>query len=388
MGLETLATRLAAVAPSATVAIAERARALKAQGHDVIDLGGGDPDFATAPHVVEAAAKAMADGATHYVDGAGLPTLREAIARSLAARGVSVDPRAGMLVTPGGKAALFEAVLAYVHEGVDVLLPEPAWVSYRPMVQLAGGRVVPVPLESTTGFRLTREALESAVTPRSRLLVLNTPSNPTGRVLDARELDVVARFAEEHDLLVFADEIYAGVGYGVPFASVAARRELAARTLTFDGCSKRHAMTGFRLGWVTGPEALLKPVKIVHSHLATCVAPFVQLAGVAALNGPQTLLAEMVAAWDQRRRVVAHALERLPGVRCPLPDGAFYAFVDVRQRGVGSVALAERLLAEKHVAVTPGVAFGAAGEGHLRLALTTSDDRLREAVARFAEVLG
>ena len=381
------ADRVRTLPPSATVAAAEQARALRAKGIDVVDLSGGDPDVPTAPHVCEAAAEAMRRGETHYVDGAGIPSLRAAIAAALRAhRGLEVEPDGGVLVTPGGKAALYEALHAYVGPGVDVLLPEPAWVSYRPMVALAGGRVVSVPLGDD--FTLSREALERAHTPASRVLLLCSPSNPTGHVLSSAELDAVEAFAVAHDLLVFSDEIYAHLCFdGRPHLSPGARPALRERTLVFDGFSKTYAMTGWRLGWVTGPPSLLAPVRVLHSHLATCAASFAQAAGVAALEGPQDLVGELHRVFDRRRRLVADALSALPGVRCPKPQGAFYAFVDLRQRGESSVALARRLLDEARVAVTPGAAFGEGGEGFIRLALTTGDARLLEGIERIGKVL-
>ncbi len=384
------ATRAAQVPPSPTVAVSERARALKAQGIDVIDLGGGDPDFPTPAHVREAAIEAMNAGHTHYVAGPGIPKLRQAIAEKLRAEnGIAVEPEGGVVVTPGGKAALFLATLAFVESGVDVLIPEPAWVSYAPMVSLAGGRPVSVPLDADQGFRIDRDALERARTECSRVLFVNSPNNPTGCVLDDGELEAIRSFALEHDLLVFSDEIYEKILYdGRRHKSLGALDGMAARTLTFNGFSKSYAMTGWRLGYVAGPRALLQPVMRVHGHSVTCTAAFVQWAGVAALEGPQAPVAEMVAAYDRRRRRLADALSRIEGVRCPLPDGAFYAFADVRGTGHSSAELAERLLEEAHVAVTPGSAFGRSGEGHLRLAFAASDEALEHAAERITRVLG
>ena len=384
------ASRVKNLAPSPTLAVSDRARQLKAQGIDVIDLGGGDPDFITPEHIRQAATDAMNAGETHYVASAGAPALRKAIADKLRHdNGIEVDPSGGVIVTPGGKQALFEATLAFVEPGVDVLIPEPAWVSYGPMVELAGGAPVPVALDPEDSWRLTPEKLTAAVTPASRVLLINSPNNPTGRVLDDNELGAVAAFAREYDLLVFADEMYEKILYdGNRHTSIATLPGMAERTLTFNGLSKAYAMTGWRLGYVAGPRPYLEQIEKVHSHSVTCATSFVQQAGIVALTGPQDFIGEMVAAWDRRRRNLADGLNQINGISCPLVEGAFYAFADVRGTGMTSSAAADLFLREAHVAVTPGIAFGAAGEGHVRLSFATSDELLAQAGERIARLLG
>jgi aspartate aminotransferase len=383
------ATRVRDLAPSPTLAVSDKARQLKSQGVDVIDLGGGDPDFITPQHIRDAAITAMNEGDTHYVASAGIPGLRKAIAEKLRSdNGIDVEP-SGVVVTPGGKQALFEAALALVEPGVDVLIPEPGWVSYVPMVELAGGRAIPVSLHPDDNWRLTPEKLRAAVTPQSRILLINSPNNPTGRVLDDNELRAIADVALEHDLLVFADEMYEKILYdGHRHTSIATLPGMAERTLIFNGLSKAYAMTGWRLGYVAGPRPYIEQIEKVHSHSVTCATSFVQKAGIAALTGPQEFIGEMVAAWDRRRRNLAQGLNAINGLHCPLVEGAFYAFVDVRGTGMDSTTAAERFLQEAHVAVTPGVAFGNAGEGHVRLSFATDDESLRKAVDRIGAVLG
>ena len=384
------ASRVRDLAPSPTLAVSESARQLKAQGIDVIDLGGGDPDFITPEHIREAAIDSMNAGDTHYVASTGIPGLRKAIAEKLLVdNGIEVDPNGGVIVTPGGKQALFEAALAFVEPGVDVLIPEPAWVSYAPMVELAGGTTVPVPLEPDDNWRLTPERLAAAWTPTSRILLINSPNNPTGRVFDDSELAAIAAFAQERELLVFSDEMYEKILYdGHRHTSIATLPGMAERTLIFNGLSKAYAMTGWRLGYVAGPRPYLQQIEKVHSHSVTCATSFVQKAGIAALTGPQAFIGEMVTAWDRRRRNLSESLCAINGINCPLVEGAFYAFVDIRRTGMSSTEAAELFLREAHVAVTPGIAFGAAGEGHVRLSFATGDDLLEDAARRIGGLLG
>jgi aspartate aminotransferase len=383
-------SRVRDLAPSPTLAVSDRARQLKAQGIDVIDLGGGDPDFITPKHIRVAATEAMNAGDTHYVASAGIPALRKAIADKLRTdNGIEADPDGGVIVTPGGKQALFEATVAFVESGVDVMIPEPAWVSYGPMVELAGGTVVPVPLDPEDNWRLTSDALNSAWTPATRILLINSPNNPTGRVFDDAELSAIATFARDRDLLVFSDEMYEKILYdGQKHISIATLSGMAERTLVFNGLSKAYAMTGWRLGYVAGPRSFLQQIEKVHSHSVTCATSFVQQAGVVALNGPQEFISQMVTAWDRRRRSLADRLSAVNGITCPLVEGAFYAFADIRGTGMTSTKAADLFLQEAHVAVTPGVAFGAAGEGHVRLSFATSDELLDLAAHRIGQVLG
>lgn len=387
---EFLAARVRDLAPSPTIGVSDRARQLKAEGIDVIDLGGGDPDFITPAHIRQAATDAMNAGDTHYVASAGTPAFRKAIAAKLKSENqIEVDPATEVIVTPGGKASLFQAMLALVEPGVDVLVLEPGWVSYVPMIEMAGGRAIPVPLSGDDDWRVTRELLERALTPQTRGVLFNSPNNPTGHVMSDAELRDLSEFAIEHDLLVFADDMYEKIVFdGRVHTSIASLPGMRERTLTFNGLSKAYAMTGWRLGYVAGPAVFINQIAKVHSHSVTCATSFAQAGGVAALTGPQEFIGEMVAAWDRRRIAVCDGLSALKGVSCPRVDGAFYAFPDIRETGLSSIEFSDLMLRDAHVALVPGVAFGQAGEGYVRLSFATADDLLEKAVARMGDVLG
>lgn len=384
------AERVRNAAPSPTLAVSQRARELRAEGIDVIDLGGGDPDFITPQHIREAAAAAMNAGDTHYVPSSGTPQLLNAIANKLQADNqITVNPKTDIMVTPGGKSAIYQAIMSFVEPGVDVMLLEPAWVSYVPMVELAGGRAIGVPLDPDNQFAITREILEQYVTPQTRIILLNSPNNPTGRVATMDELTAIADFAKAHDILVFTDEMYEKIIFGNhKHVSIATLPDMHQRTLTFNGLSKAYAMTGWRLGYVAGPTDLMKKIMIMQSHSVTCATSFAMAGGVAAYTGPQDIIHEMVGAWDRRRILITDGLNAVKGLHVDPIEGAFYGYVDGRGTGLDSEVLSKKLLDEAYVAVVPGTAFGASGTGHFRLSFATSDEILKEAVSRIGKVLG
>ena len=384
------ATRVKNAAPSPTLAVSDRARQLKSEGIDVIDLGGGDPDFITPGHIRQAAIDALNAGETHDVASSGTPALRAAIANKLKSdNGITVDKNAGILVTPGGKAALFQAIMAFVEPGVDVMILEPAWVSYQPMVELAGGNVIHVGLDPDANFEITSEILERHVTPATRIILLNSPNNPTGRVATTAELEAIADLARTRDLLIFTDEMYEKIIYdGNTHTSIATLPGMADRTLTFNGLSKAYAMTGWRLGYVAGPADYIKKISTVHSHSVTCATSFAQAGGVAAYEGPQEIIHEMVSAWDRRRHLITDGINAIKGLRVQDIDGAFYGFVDGRETGLSDLELSKKLLDEVFVAVVPGTAFGDAGAGHFRMSFATSDELLEKSIQRMTELFG
>lgn len=384
------AERVRNAAPSPTLAVSQRARELKAEGIDVIDLGGGDPDFITPQHIRDAAIDAMNSGDTHYAPSQGTPALLQAIATKLQSdNGITVNPKTDIIVTPGGKNAIYQACMALVEPGVDVMIFEPAWVSYQPMIELAGGRAIGVPLDPDNNFAITREIMEQYVTPETRIVLLNSPNNPSGRVATMGELTAIANFAKAHDLLVFTDEMYEKIIFGDhKHYSIATLPGMAERTLTFNGLSKAYAMTGWRLGYVAGPTDLIKKISILQSHSVTCATSFAMAGGVAAYNGPQDIIHEMVAAWDRRRQLIIDGLNAVKGLSVAPIEGAFYGYVDGRETGMSIEELSAKLLNEAHVAVVPGTAFGASCTGHFRLSFATSDEILEKAIQRIGDVLG
>lgn len=386
--MPTIADRVFQLGTETALDVLVKARALEARGRNVIHLEVGEPDFPTPGHIVEAGVRALREGHTRYGPPAGLPELREAIcAELLQSRGVRADP-GRVLVAPGAKPIVFYALLAAVGPGDEVLIPDPGFPIYASMVRFCGGVPVPVPprLEERDARALDLDALERAITPRTRMVVFNAPSNPTGAVVPPEDLRRLAELAARHDLWVLADEIYRRISYGPPPGSIAALPGMDARTIVVDGFSKSYAMTGWRLGWGLFPQELAPHAVRLMINSNTCTAAFVQRAGLAALTGPQEPVLEMTRQFLQRRDALISRLRRVPGVRCSSPAGAFYAFPDVRGLPLPAAALADRLLEEEGVAVLDGAGFGKGGEGHLRFSFANSLANLEEAAARFARL--
>ncbi len=384
------ASKIDSLSESMTVAVSDRARELQQKGVPVVNLGGGDPDFNTPPHIVDAANEAIRRGLTHYVASKGIPELRQAIAAKFRRDNhVAYDPDSEIIVTAGGKLALYIALTAMVEPGDEVLIFDPAWVSYEPMIRMLDGVPVAVPLRPEDHFMLDSAALKRGITPRTKAMILNSPNNPTGRVLTPEELALVARAAQEHGIWVLSDEIYEPIVYdGHRHTSLAALPGMRDLTITINGMSKAYAMTGWRLGYLGAPAPLCEQMLKVQQHVVTCAPSFVQAAGVAALQGSQACVAEMVAEYDRRRRFMTEALNAIPGVQCPLPEGAFYLFPRVAYRGMDSNALARFMIEQAHVAVTPGAAFGRTGAWNIRLTFATSMANLRRAAEQLKAGLG
>jgi aspartate/methionine/tyrosine aminotransferase len=383
-----LAERSGKLGTEGAFEVLRKARLLEAQGRSVIHFEIGEPDFDTAPHIVEAGIQALRAGYTHYGPSNGLPELRQAIARDLArSRGLDWADPENVIVTPGAKPVMFYAILALVNPGDEVIYPDPGFPIYRSMIDYVDGKAVPLPLRVEREFRLDPAELERLVTPRTKLLIINSPQNPTGSVLDPQDLDRIAEIAVKHDLVVLSDEIYSRLLYGGIHESVAARPGMAERTIVLDGFSKAYAMTGWRLGYGLVPGWLTQPMTRLMVNSNSCTASFTQMAGVAALEGSQEGVEAMLAEFTRRRAVVVEMLNNIKGVKCAPPVGAFYAFPDIRGTGYTSRELADKLLYEGGVALLAGASFGEAGEGFLRLSYANSLENLREGLGRLKRVI-
>jgi len=395
--VDPVSRRVAAIAPSATLAVDAKYKAMQARGEDVVGFGAGEPDFPTPAHIVEAAVRACRDPASHkYTPVAGLPELREAVAAKTARdSGYAVEP-AQVLITNGGKQAIYNAFAALLDPGDEVIVPAPYWNTYPESIALAGGVPVVVATDERSGFRATVEQLERARTPRTKAMLFVSPSNPTGAVYPRHEVEAVGRWAAERGLWVMTDEIYEHLVYGshTHHSLPVVVPEGAERCVVINGVAKTYAMTGWRVGWMIGPGEVVKAATNLQSHSTSNVANVSQRAALAAVTGDLTAAAEMREAFDRRRRRIHELLSGIPGVTCMEPEGAFYAFPSFAgvlgremrgRRPQSTLELAEVLLDEAKVAVVPGEAFGA--PGHARLAYALADDALVEGVTRIGKLL-
>ena len=384
------AERMKAVSFSGIRKMMERAQQLEQEGKRVIHLEIGRPDFDTPSHIKETATQALAEGFVHYTSNYGTLELRNAIADKLRLdNGLKLDPRSEIIVTTGASEGVFLAIMATVNPGDEVLVPDPSWLNYFYCVALAGGRAVSVPLREENGFRLDAEDVVRAITPRTRMLLVVTPHNPTGAVLTEDGLRALASLARERNLLVLADEIYEKLIYdGIEHHSIGRLPGMRERTLTVNGFSKAYSMTGWRLGYVAGPRELMDILIRVHQYTAMCATSFAQSGAVSAYRGTQDCVEEMRREFARRRKLILERLGRMKGIECVRPDGAFYVFPSIRGLGRASEEVAMHLLEDGLVATVPGSAFGKHGEGYLRLAYSDSYENIGEAMERMAESLG
>jgi len=379
------AKRVRSIEPSPTVRISDLIAESQGQGKKILSLAIGEPDFPTPAHIVEAAKKALDDGYTKYTAAPGIRELREAIAeKSQKENGIPAKPE-NVIVAPT-KHTLFMTFMALLDSGDEALIPDPGWVSYAPMVTLAGAKPVPIRAADEDGFVPSTEAVAEAITPRTRFIVLNSPSNPAGSVYTRAQMRGLAELAADHDLMVVSDEIYEKILYEGEHVSPASLEGMFDRTVTVNGFSKTYSMTGWRLGWLVAPTPMVRQIVKVQEHTITCATAFAQKAGVAAVRGPTAPLKAMVDEFRARRDLVLRELKKVDRLSTDRPSGAFYVFprVDIRME---SASLAERILQETDVAVTPGSAFGDAGEGHLRLSYAASRETIVESIRRIADVL-
>ncbi|HWV24245.1 MAG TPA: pyridoxal phosphate-dependent aminotransferase [Thermomicrobiales bacterium] len=383
----TLASRMDRIGTETAFAVMARARALEAQGRDIVHLQIGEPDFDTPAHIVDAGVDALRSGWTHYGPAAGDPDLKAAIAEYIhRSRAATYRPEQ-VVVTPGGKPVMFFAILALLEAGDEAIYPDPGFPIYRSMIEFTGAKAVPIALREENDFRFDVDELASLVTPKTKLLIINSPANPTGGVLAKSDLEAIAKIAIENDLVVLADEIYSELLYEGEHHSIAALPDMAERTILLDGFSKTYAMTGWRLGYGLFPEWLSEPVTTLMVNSNSCTSVAVQRAGLAALTGPQDDVATFREAFRRRRSLVVDGLNAIPGLSCVMPKGAFYAFPNITGTGMTSQQFADSLLAEHGVATLAGTGFGDAGEGYIRISYATSEANLEKALARIAEAV-
>lgn len=386
-----LATRVGKVPPSLTLAITAKAKAMKAQGIDVCSFSAGEPDFDTPDHIKAAAKQALDEGKTKYGPATGEPQLRAALARKLQRDNKLNYAPENIIVTNGGKHSLFNLMQALIEPGDEVIIPAPYWVSYPEMVKLAGGTPVIVPTEAVNGYKMTAAQLHQAISSNTKLFIFNSPSNPTGAVYTPDEICALAQVIVEQDLLVVSDEIYEKILYdGAENLSIGAvSPEVFERTIVSNGFAKSYAMTGWRLGYMAAPVEIIKAMTIVQSHSTSNVCTFAQYGAIAALEGTQKPLQEMLTAFTQRRLIMLNKINSMTGLSCTKPQGAFYLFVDISQTGQSSLKFCQSLLESYHVATIPGVAFGA--DNCIRLSYATdlnSIEKGMERLEKFVQTLG
>ena len=383
-----LAARQALLGTETAFETLAKAKELERQGKSIVHLEIGEPDFDTPEHIRDAAKQALDDGFTHYGASAGQIELREAIAKHQTERqgyDVSAD---SVIVTPGGKPVMFFTIMALVEQGVEVIYPNPGFPIYESMINYMGGIAVPMQLNEESGYNADIDNLRSLITPRTKLIIINSPNNPCGSVIPESDLEKIAEMAVENDLVVLADEIYKDMYYGdQEHVSITKFRGMRERTVILDGFSKSYAMTGWRLGYGVFPDFLVEPVTRLMTNSVSCTSVFSQMAAIAALEGPQDSVAAMMEEFTKRRALVVEGLNSLPGITCPVPKGAFYAFPNIRATGMSSQEFANKALYEAGVALLAGTAFGAFGDGYIRISFANSQENLLEAIERLRKIL-
>ncbi|MBE9079801.1 pyridoxal phosphate-dependent aminotransferase [Romeria aff. gracilis LEGE 07310] len=381
------ASRMARLGTESAFEYAAKAKQLEAQGRDVIHLEIGQPDFPTAPHICEAAYRAMQAGYTGYGPAAGLPELRAAIAAHITASRQFPVNLENVVVMPGAKPVIFFTLLALVDSDDEVVYPNPGFPIYESVISFVGAKPVPLPLRESTDFRCRLEDLQAAVSDRTKLLILNSPHNPTGGFLTRTELDAIAQLAQRHNFYILADEIYSRLLYDHAHISIASLPGMAERTILLDGHSKTYAMTGWRLGYAVAPVAIAQKLAQLMINSNSCTCSFIQMAGAAALTGPQDFVTEMADQFRQRRDALVAGLNQIDGICCQRPAGAFYAFPNVSQLRLNDRELADYLLAEAGVAGLPGSSFGHWGKGYLRFSYANSLENIERAVERMGQAV-
>ena len=384
-----IAAAMARLGTETAFEVLARAKALEAQGRDIINLGIGQPDFKTPDHIVEAAVKALRDGHHGYTPADGIPELRQAVTADIGLRrGVEVDP-ANVLIVPGGKVTMFFAMLMFGEAGAEIIYPNPGFPIYQSAIEFTGATAVAMPLHEDTGFSFKADEVLDLISPNTRLIILNSPANPTGGVTPREEIERLVNGLSTHpDVNIMSDEIYARMLYdGREHVSLLEFEAIRDRVILLDGWSKTYAMTGWRMGYGVWPKTLIEGATRLAINCHSCVNAASQFAGIAALEGPQSDVDDMVQAFDRRRGIIVEALNQIPGITCAGSGGAFYAFANTSGTGIGSMALQDKFLNEAGVATLSGTSFGHMGEGYLRFSYANSVDNIKTAIQRIRECL-
>jgi aspartate/methionine/tyrosine aminotransferase len=384
------AERMQRLGTESAFEVLAKAKAMEAQGREVVHMEIGEPDFATPDNIVESAVSAMQNGYTHYTPAAGITEVREATARFVSNRLNTQVEASEVVLVPGSKNVLLFTLLACMEPGDEVIYPDPGYPVYHSLINFLGGKPVPILLREERDFRMDLEELASLVTPRTRLLIVNTPQNPTGGVLTREDVEFIARLAIENDLIVIADEIYSQICYGFDHVSLLSLPGMRERTVLMDGMSKAYAMCGWRLGYGVAPRELAEQMTGLMINSSSCAAAFTQMAAIEAFDAPESEMAvrSMVEEFKRRRDLVVSRVNQIPGFSCRVPQGAFYVFPNIEGTGRNERELAESLLNDAGVAVLPGTAFGPGGKGHIRIAYTNSQAELAKGLERIASYVG
>jgi aspartate aminotransferase len=384
-----IAQRMSRLGTETAFEVLVKARKLEAEGRDIVHLEIGEPDFDTPQNIVEAATGALRDGFTHYGPSAGLPQAREAVAAYIERTRPGVTCSADeIVITPGAKPIMFYAMMATIDEGDEVIYPNPGFPIYESVINFLGAKPVALPLQESKEFRFDLADLEARISKRTRMLIINTPQNPTGGILTREDVEGIARLANEHNLIVFSDEIYSRITYdGFKHTSILEFPGMKERTIMLDGFSKTYAMTGWRLGYGMMPASIASVVAKLQTNCTSCTSSFTQVAGIEALNGPQEPAEEMIEEFRRRRDVIVDGLNKIPGFRCHRPHGAFYVFPNIEGTGYSSQRMADYLLYEAGVACLSGTAFGQFGEGYIRFSYANSIDNINRALDRINDAV-
>ena len=390
MKLKNLNNNIREISQSKSIEIADKIRNMKKDGHDVIALQTGEPDFDTPQHIIDAAYQAMKNGHTHYVSSQGIPELRESISRKLKQDNmIEADPNDEILVTPGAVHAVYSSLVAILNNGDEVIIPEPYWVAYPASIKMAGGKPVYLPFNFKDDATTYLDNLINVITDKTKILILNYPCNPTGKTLSLDILKQIAEIAQDNKLYVISDEIYEKIIFdGLKHSSIASLGDMHERTITVNGFSKSYAMTGWRVGYACANKEITSQMLKVLQYSATCATAFGQKGALSALNGPQDSLHKMMKTYETRRNIMVSKLNKINGISCKMPAGTFYAFADITESGMSSTEFSDKLLHEAKVGVIPGNAYGTSGEGYVRFSFANSIESIEKALDRIEDIFG